>query len=126
MENIAVVGIANLFPGSSAPEEFWQQLLKKQDCRSKATSEQMGVDPDKYTGKKGDTDKFYCVHGGYIRNFNFDASAFVAGNDQGTIQSKAQSGNGLTTEYLNQLDDLNQWALYVNPTSINRCRLLGQ
>ena len=57
MENIAVVGIANLFPGSSAPEEFWQQLLKKQDCRSKATIEQMGVEPDKYTGKKGDIDK---------------------------------------------------------------------
>ncbi|WP_114327690.1 beta-ketoacyl synthase N-terminal-like domain-containing protein [Candidatus Colwellia aromaticivorans] len=110
MENIAVVGIANLFPGSSAPEEFWQQLLKKQDCRSKATIEQMGVDPDKYTGKKGDTDKFYCVHGGYIRNFDFDASAFVAG--------KPNNGNSLTTEYLNQLDDLNQWALYVTQQAL--------
>ena len=90
MENIAVVGIANLFPGSSAPEEFWQQLLKKQDCRSKATKEQMGVDPAKYTGKKGDTDKFYCVHGGYIRDFDLDSSAFV------------QSINGLTADYLNQ------------------------
>ena len=46
MENIAVVGIANLFPGSSAPEEFWQQLLKKQECRSKATKELSGVDPE--------------------------------------------------------------------------------
>ena len=114
MENIAVVGIANLFPGSSAPEEFWQQLLKKQDCRSKATSEQMGVDPDKYTGKKGDTDKFYCVHGGYIRDFDFDASAFVANNQQG----QANNGNGLTTDYLNQLDDLNQWALYVTQQAL--------
>jgi len=110
MENIAVVGIANLFPGSSAPEDFWQQLLKKQDCRSKATREQMGVDPDKYTGKKGDTDKFYCVHGGYIRDFDFDASAFVAAD--------AQNGNGLTAEYLNQLDDLNQWALYVTQQAL--------
>lgn len=114
MENIAVVGIANLFPGSSAPEEFWQQLLKKQDCRSKATSEQMGVDPDKYTGKKGDTDKFYCVHGGYIRDFDFDASAFVANNQQG----QANNENGLTTDYLNQLDDLNQWALYVTQQAL--------
>ncbi len=103
MENIAVVGIANLFPGSSAPEEFWQQLLKKQDCRSKATKEQMGVDPAKYTGKKGDTDKFYCVHGGYIRDFDFDASAFA----------QLTNENGLTHHYLNQLDDLNKWALYV-------------
>jgi len=118
MENIAVVGIANLFPGSSAPEEFWQQLLKKQDCRSKATIDQMGVDPDKYTGKKGDTDKFYCVHGGYIRDFNFDASAFVEGGSQGNAGSHAQRGNGLTTEYLNQLDDLNQWALYVTQQAL--------
>ncbi len=96
MENIAVVGIANLFPGSKAPEEFWQQLLGKQDCRSKATQEQMGVDPTKFYGQKGDTDKFYCIHGGYIRDFEFDPSGFA-----------------LDGEYLQQLDDLNQWALYV-------------
>lgn len=110
MENIAVVGIANLFPGSSAPEEFWQQLLKKQDCRSKATKEQMGVDPEKYTGKKGDTDKFYCVHGGYIRDFDFDASSF--------IQHTAGSSAPLSETYLNQLDDLNKWALYVTEQAL--------
>jgi len=118
MENIAVVGIANLFPGSSAPEEFWQQLLKKQDCRSKATKEQMGVDPAKYTGKKGDTDKFYCFHGGYIRDFNFDASAFVSTNTVKSSQIKTQSQNDLSTDYLNQLDDLNQWALYVTQQAL--------
>ena len=106
MENIAVVGIANLFPGSSAPEEFWQQLLAKKDCRSKAGFEQMGVDVAKYTGAKGDADKFYCVHGGYIRDFNFDAQPFC------------HQGNDLTTEYLNQLDDLNQWALYVSQQAL--------
>lgn len=106
MENIAVVGIANLFPGSKTPEEFWQQLLEKQDCRSKATAAEMGVDPAKYTGKKGDTDKFYCVHGGYIRDFDFDASAFVS------------TSNGLTADYLNQLDDLNKWALYVTEQAL--------
>jgi acyl transferase domain-containing protein/3-hydroxymyristoyl/3-hydroxydecanoyl-(acyl carrier protein) dehydratase len=110
MENIAVVGIANLFPGSKAPEEFWQQLLEKQDCRSKATAAEMGVDPAKYTGKKGDTDKFYCVHGGYIRDFDFDASAFV--------QDQTNTSNGLTTDYLNQLDDLNKWALYVTEQAL--------
>ncbi|PKI16016.1 hotdog fold thioesterase [Colwellia sp. 12G3] len=106
MENIAVVGIANLFPGSSAPEEFWQQLLTKQDCRSKATHEQMGADVEKYTGKKGDTDKFYCVHGGYIRGFDFDAQPFC------------HSSNDLNTEYLTQLDDLNQWSLYVTEQAL--------
>ena len=105
MENIAVVGIANLFPGSSAPEDFWQKLLEKQDCRSKATAKQMGVAPEKYTGKKGDTDKFYCVHGGYINDFAFDKTPFV--------ETSFAKTNSLTADYLNGLDDLNQWALYV-------------
>ncbi|NQZ12501.1 MAG: hypothetical protein HRT35_35555, partial [Algicola sp.] len=101
MENIAVVGIANLFPGSSAPQQFWQQLLEKRDCRSKATSEQMGVDPAKYTGQKGDTDKFYCVHGGYIRDFDFDGEGYK-----------------LDQDYMSQLDDLNKWALYVTKQAL--------
>ncbi|PKH06505.1 beta-ketoacyl synthase N-terminal-like domain-containing protein [Moritella sp. Urea-trap-13] len=101
MENIAVVGIANLFPGSQAPDQFWQQLLEQQDCRSKATAVQMGVDPAKYTANKGDTDKFYCVHGGYISDFNFDASGYQLDND-----------------YLAGLDDLNQWGLYVTKQAL--------
>jgi len=96
MEDIAVIGIANLFPGSSAPEEFWQKMLSKEDCRSKATVDQMGVDPDKYYGKKGDDDKFYCVHGGYIRDAQFDSKGFAVESD-----------------YLEQMDDLNQWSLTV-------------
>lgn len=101
MENIAVVGIANLFPGSQAPEQFWQQLLEQQDCRSKATVVQMGVDPAKYTGNKGDTDKFYCVHGGYISDFNFDACGYQ-----------------VESNYLTGLDDLNKWGLYVTKQAL--------
>ncbi|NRA85758.1 MAG: 3-hydroxyacyl-[acyl-carrier-protein] dehydratase FabA, partial [Gammaproteobacteria bacterium] len=98
----AVVGIANLSPGSQAPATFWQQLLEQQDCRTKATAKQMGVDPAKYTGKKGDTDKFYCVHGGFINDFTFDPSGFK-----------------LDSDYLAGLDDLNQWALHVTKTALN-------
>jgi acyl transferase domain-containing protein len=111
MENIAVIGIANLFPGSSKPEEFWQQLLKQQDCRTKASEAQMGVDPTKYTGNKGDVDKFYCVHGGYISGFDFDANVFV----NTSIAKEKQ----LSADYLNQLDDLNQWALYVTQQALS-------
>lgn len=105
MESIAIVGIANLFPGSKTPTEFWRKLLDKQDCRSVATSKQMGVDPEKYTGKKGDVDKFYCVHGGFIHDFDFDSSPFS--------QSSA-----LQDDYLNGLDDLNKWALYVTEKAL--------
>ncbi len=102
MESIAVVGIANLFPGSNAPETFWQQLLEKKDCRGQAGIAQMGLDPQLYLGKKGDADKYYCLHGGYISDFSFDVSMFI--NDD----------IGLTASYLDQLDDLHQWALFVS------------
>lgn len=105
MESIAIVGIANLFPGSKTPEEFWRKLLDKQDCRSVATSAQMGVDPEKYTGNKGDIDKFYCVHGGFIHDFNFDSSPFL-------------ESSTLENDYLNRLDDLNKWALYVTEKAL--------
>ncbi|MEI6897598.1 MAG: beta-ketoacyl synthase N-terminal-like domain-containing protein [Psychromonas sp.] len=104
MENIAIVGIANLFPGSSAPQEFWTQLLNKQDNRTPITATEMGVDPATYLGNKGESDKFYCMYGGYIRGFEFDASAFTA--------------RGLNGDYLNQLDALNKWGLYVTEQAL--------
>jgi len=105
MENIAVVGIANLFPGSDTPEAFWQQLLKKQDNRSQITAREMGVEPEKYYGRKGETDKFYCMSGGYIRDFEFDPDPFVP--------------QGLDKTYLNELDDLNKWGLYVTQQALS-------
>ena len=108
MENIAVIGIANLFPGSHAADDFWQALLAKKDCRSKATRQQMGVEPERYFGSKGDTDKYYCMHGGYIRDFVFDATGYC-----------------LPADYLAGLDDLYQWALYVARTALDDAGYLG-
>lgn len=104
MQNIAVIGIANLFPGSSQPQEFWTQLLNKQDNRTQISAAEMGVDPAKYLGNKGDADKFYCMYGGYIRGFEFDASAYRA--------------RGLNADYLSQLDDSSQWGLNVTEQAL--------
>ena len=106
MQDIAVIGIANIFPGSTTPEGFWQQLLAKQDCRSKASAVQMGAEVEKYQGNKGDTDKFYCVHGGYITDFNFQPTVFC------------DNQSGLSAEYLTQLDDLQHWSLYVTQQAL--------
>lgn len=103
MENIAIVGIANLFPGSSTPEEFWQQLLKQQDNRTAISQTELGVDPADYLGKKGENDTFYCNYGGYVRDFNFDAAEYLQG----------ASDHPLSEQYLNQLDDTHKWSLYV-------------
>ena len=107
MENIAIVGIANLFPGSSAPEEFWQQLLDQQDNRTPITEVELGVKPEAYLGKKGDSDKYYCLYGGYIRDFDFNASDYLTNNN-----------DNVTANYLNSLDDLHHWSLYVTKRAL--------
>jgi len=96
MENIAVIGLANLFPGSSQPSEFWQQLLKKQDKRTKISAQKMGVPVKDYFGKIDDLDKFYCMQGGYITDFVFDNRPF-----------------SFDKSYLDQLSDASKWGLYV-------------
>ncbi|RBW45733.1 3-hydroxyacyl-[acyl-carrier-protein] dehydratase FabA [Psychromonas sp. B3M02] len=107
MENIAIVGIANLFPGSSAPEEFWQQLLEKQDNRTAITEHELGVNPDQYLGKKGENDKYYCLYGGYIRDFEFNAQEYL------NVEQSDFNSNDLL-----QLDDLHHWSLYVTKRAL--------
>ncbi|WP_165738061.1 beta-ketoacyl synthase N-terminal-like domain-containing protein, partial [Pseudoalteromonas sp. c7(2019)] len=99
---------ANLFPGSSAPEEFWQQLLQQKDNRTPITEAELGVKPEQYLGKKGESDKYYCLYGGYIRDFHFDAAEYLS--NKGSANIKAQD--------LNQLDDLHQWSLYVTKRAL--------
>jgi acyl transferase domain-containing protein/3-hydroxymyristoyl/3-hydroxydecanoyl-(acyl carrier protein) dehydratase len=106
MDSIAIVGVANLFPGSDTPEQFWQQLLDKKDFRAPLTHDRFDLEPEKYLGKKGELDKYYCMSGGYIREFDFDASVLV---DAAT----GVGNGGLTLDYLQGLDDIYQWALYV-------------
>ena len=95
MEDIAIISIASLFPGAKTPDELWQKLLDAQDCRSEASPAQMGVDPKRYFGKKGDDDKYYCLSGGYINNFEFNAEGFH-----------------VDANYLGAMDDLHQWVLH--------------
>ena len=57
----------------------------------------MTVDPQIFFDpKKGVTDKYYCLQGGYIRDFAFDPSGYK-----------------LPAEYIAGMDDLFQWSLYV-------------
>jgi PfaB family protein len=96
MESIAIVGLSCLFPGAQTPEQYWQNLIEQTDLTSLATIEQIGVNPDLfYDPHKGKPDKFYCQRGGYIRDFQFDATGYQVAAD-----------------LLNHLDPMHQWALY--------------
>ncbi|MCP4537298.1 MAG: PfaB family protein [Chloroflexi bacterium] len=97
MEKIAIIGLSCLFPEAETPEQYWQNLVEKKDSTSLATIEEMGVDPDVfYDPVKGRTDKSYCMRGGYIRDFKFDPS-----------------GYNIPPEFLDSLDNVFKWPLYV-------------
>ena len=97
MKKIAIIGLSFLLPGAKNPEQYWQNLLAGKNLTSLATDKQMGVDANIfYANQKGITDKYYCLKGGYIRNFEF------AGSDY-----------NIEPDVLQDLDQLYQWSLYV-------------
>ncbi|MCU0570474.1 MAG: hypothetical protein MUF49_28360, partial [Oculatellaceae cyanobacterium Prado106] len=100
MEKIAVVGLSCLFPGAETPAEFWQNLIDQKNTTSLATEAQtyMGVDPEMFFDpEKGKVDRYYCLRGGFIQNFQF--------NPQGYRVPAAA---------LQQMDSIFQWALYTS------------
>ncbi|MEI7850078.1 MAG: beta-ketoacyl synthase N-terminal-like domain-containing protein, partial [Chloroflexota bacterium] len=97
MDPIAIIGLSCLFPGARTPDEFWRNLLSETDSTSSATLDDMGVPPETFFDPvKGKRDKFYALRGGYVRDFVFDPSGYQ-----------------LSEKFLNKLDSLFHWPLYV-------------
>jgi PfaB family protein len=77
MKKIAIIGMSCLFPGAQTPDEFWQNLLEQKRSISELTPEQIGVDPQYFHNpEKGVPDRYYCLHGGFVRDFNFDPTGY--------------------------------------------------
>ncbi len=97
MTKIAIIGTSALFPGSSTPEGFWDNLMQEKDLTGLATEEDFGQDPQLfYKPNKGVIDSTYSLRGGYIRDFEFDPK-----------------GYNLSEDFLRKQDKLYQWSLYV-------------
>ena len=94
MNKIAIVGLAARYPQAKDANEFWQNLLNKKDARSHLSAEKLTANPSDYSGKQGESDRFYCDQGGYITSFDFDASGYQ-----------------LPVAELEQLDESYLWAL---------------
>ncbi|NMH64589.1 beta-ketoacyl synthase N-terminal-like domain-containing protein [Shewanella salipaludis] len=75
-QKIAIVGLAAQYPDADTPQAFWQNLLDKKDSRSRIDAAKLKAEPEDYQGVQGQSDRFYCDRGGYIRGFNFDASGY--------------------------------------------------
>ncbi|MCL1127189.1 hotdog fold thioesterase [Shewanella surugensis] len=91
---IAIVGWAALYPKAHNVDDFWQNLLHKQDAITALSEQKLRANADDFRGVQGQSDRFYCDKGGYIDKFNFDASGYQ-----------------LNEEYLLGLDDSMQWSL---------------
>ena len=101
-KKIAIIGMSCLLPGAKNCQEYWKNLMQGENSKSIAGLSQMGVDPnDYYDPGKGVIDKFYCMEGGYIRNFEFDPSGYQ-----------------LPESDLEKLDDLFKWSLYVSKEAL--------
>ncbi|MEP0847769.1 MAG: polyketide synthase dehydratase domain-containing protein [Phycisphaerae bacterium] len=74
-EDIAIVGMANLFPGSDTPARFWQNILDKRECVSDPPRDwqpECFFDP---TGRRKDL--AYTGRGGYLGDLaRFDPLKF--------------------------------------------------
>ncbi|MBD2344696.1 beta-ketoacyl [acyl carrier protein] synthase domain-containing protein [Anabaena subtropica] len=102
MEKIAIIGLSCLFPDANNPEQFWQNINDQKDSTSSVTVEEMGVDPTIfYDPVKGKPEKIYFLKGGFIRNFQFDASEY-----------------NLPAEYVESLDNSFKWSLYAAKQAI--------
>jgi PfaB family protein len=97
MDKIAVIGLSCLFPEAETPETFWRNLREGRDSRSPARDEKMGVPVDAYYDpRKGRADRFYCMLGGFVRDFKPDPKGF-----------------GIPAERVAASDDSVKWSLYV-------------
>jgi len=109
MEKIAVIGLSCLFPDAQTPAQFWQNLVAQKDSISLATEEQMGVDPEIfYAPVKGTQGKYYCMKGGYVRDFKFDPT-----------------GYRLPSDSIEGLDNIYKWSLYVSKEGLQDSGYLG-
>ncbi|WP_299006616.1 beta-ketoacyl synthase N-terminal-like domain-containing protein [uncultured Shewanella sp.] len=75
-DKVAIVGLAALYPKAGDVDVFWQNLIDKKDVRTALTQNELGDDVNAYFGKRGQSDRFYCGKGSYIRDFHFDAKGY--------------------------------------------------
>ena len=96
MEKVAIIGLSCLFPGADNPEQFWQNLVEEKDTTSSATAEKMGIDPAVFYDPKSEKpDCYYCLKGGFIKDFTFDTAGYA-----------------ISPEFIEGLDDVFKWSLY--------------
>ncbi|WP_322042160.1 SDR family NAD(P)-dependent oxidoreductase [Paraburkholderia sp. J67] len=74
-EDIAIVGMACLFPGAQNVREYWQNILRGVDAIREVSDERWRV-ADMFDPKRGTPDKIYSKWGGFLDDIAFDPQRY--------------------------------------------------
>ncbi|MBE9006344.1 SDR family NAD(P)-dependent oxidoreductase [Fortiea sp. LEGE XX443] len=72
---IAIIGMASIFPQSQNLQEYWEKIIHKVDCISDVPSSRWSID-DYYDPDPKAPDKTYCKRGGFIPDVDFNPIEF--------------------------------------------------
>ncbi|MEM5327806.1 SDR family NAD(P)-dependent oxidoreductase [Paraburkholderia sp. JHI2823] len=74
-EDIAIVGMACLFPGAQNLREYWQNILRGVDAIREVSDDRWRV-ADLFDPKRGTPDKIYSKWGGFLDDIAFDPQRY--------------------------------------------------
>ncbi|MCL4561263.1 MAG: phosphopantetheine-binding protein [Chloroflexi bacterium] len=72
---VAIIGMASIFPESNNLEQYWENIIQKMDCIREVPPSRWNVD-DYYDPDPAAPDKTYCKRGGFIPDVDFDPLEF--------------------------------------------------
>jgi len=73
--DIAIIGMASIFPQSKNLQEYWEKIIYKVDCITDVPASRWNID-EYYDPNPRASDKTYCKRGGFIPDVNFNPMEF--------------------------------------------------
>jgi acyl transferase domain-containing protein len=73
--NIAIIGMASIFPQAKNLQEYWENIIQKVDCITDVPASRWKID-DYYDPDPKAADKTYCKRGGFLPDIDFNPMEF--------------------------------------------------
>ena len=73
--NVAIVGMASIFPQAKNLQEYWENIIQKVDCITDVPASRWQID-DYYDPDPKTPDKTYCKRGGFLPDIDFNPMEF--------------------------------------------------
>ncbi len=73
--NVAIIGMASIFPQAKNLQEYWENIIQKVDCITDVPASRWHID-DYYDPDPKAPDKTYCKRGGFLPDIDFNPMEF--------------------------------------------------